>query len=502
MQMSLTAGLAWVTLQQLHMASLFWSDITEFFTESTQWLGFFLSTHLVTLFGFVLGLLVMGQLIRQRKHTSNIFAWFLLIVFMPFVGAILYFLFGGTKSRAVLRNKARVRQYVAEVAGEAHPDIAPDPRNPYDFYWMEGNSFELLPDNVTCFDRLCKEIEEARECIHIMTYILGNDAAGRAVVELLARRAAEGVEVKLLIDALGSLGKGGRFVDPIRKAGGKVARFMPVIPLQTGTSANLRNHRKMAIFDHKRVITGGQNIDTRFMGPEPDPDVFLDFSAVVEGPIVSQFNRHFVADWCFATRERVQDFKDDLCFKPDDAGDIRMLAIPSGPDMERDTIWEKLIVLIQQCEKEIMVVTPYFLPDDVIMASLRVKAHMGRKVTLILPEHSNQKMVDRARYHYLRQLHDEGINIQFYQKGMVHAKLFIVDNQTAMIGSANMDLRSLFVNFEIGLFIESPQVIDALQQWADALLPHCQPLHRSEKAKAKPGRLFLEDIAHLIMPLL
>lgn len=481
---------------------MFWSSISEFFHETFQWLGLFLTTHFVTLFGFILGLLVMGQLIRQRKQTSNIFAWFLLIVFMPFIGAVLYFLFGGTKSRRVLKNKSRVRDYVAEVAKEAHPDIAPDPKHPFEFQWMEGNSFELLPDNVTCYERLCREIEQAEECIHVMTYILGNDEAGQGVVELLAKRARDGLEVKLLIDALGSLGRGGKFVDPIRRAGGKVARFMPVIPLQTGTSANLRNHRKMAIFDRKRAITGGQNIDTRFMGPTPNPEVFLDFSAVVDGPIVSQFNRHFVSDWCFATREPVQVFKDDLCFKPPVAGDATMRVIPSGPDMERDTIWERLIILMQGCESEITVVTPYFLPDDVILASLMVKAHMGRRITLIIPEHSNQKMVDRARYHYLRQLHEEGINIQFYQPGMVHAKLLIVDRRVAMIGSANMDLRSLFVNFEIGLFIESPPVIHELQGWADKLLPDCVPFHASEKAKATTGRVFLEDVAHLMMPLL
>lgn len=480
----------------------FWTLIIDGANDGVRWIWVFLTTHFVTLLGFAMGLLVMGQLIRQRRQTSNIFAWFLLIAFMPFVGAVLYFLFGGTKSRAVLKNKSRVRNYAAKIAEKAHPDIAPDPKRPFEFQKLAGNSFELLPDNVTCFEALCREIENAQECIHIMTYILGDDEAGRAVVDLLAKRASEGIPVKLLIDAVGSMGRGGRFVDPIRKAGGRVARFMPVIPLQTKTSANLRNHRKMAIFDCKRIITGGQNIDTRFMGPTPNPDVFKDFSAIIEGPIVSQFNRHFISDWCFATNDEPEIFNDDLVYRPDNAGNAVMRAVPSGPDMERDTLWERLIIQIQECKEELTVVTPYFLPDPVILASLAVKAHMGKKITLILPEHSNQKMVDRARYHHLRELHEEGINIQFYQPGMVHAKLFIADRKVAMIGSANMDMRSLFVNFEIGLFIEEPNVINELQAWADALLPDCVPFHQSEKAKASPGRVFLEDIAHLMVPLL
>ncbi|WOO42637.1 phospholipase D-like domain-containing protein [Rubellicoccus peritrichatus] len=479
-----------------------WTLLVDGANDSVRWIWVFLTTHFVTLLGFAMGLLVMGQLIRERRQTSNIFAWFLLIVFMPFVGAILYFLFGGTKSRFVLKNKSRVRNYAAAIAEKGHSDIAPDPARPFEFQRMEGNSFELLPDNVTCFEALCREIENAEKSIHVMTYILGNDEAGRRVVDLLAKRASEGIEVKLLIDAVGSMGRGGRFVDPIRKAGGRAVRFMPVIPFHTKTSANLRNHRKMAIFDRKRLITGGQNIDTRFMGPTPDPDVFKDFSALIEGPIVSQFNRHFVSDWCFTTGDKPETFKEQLLFRPDNVGDAVMRAVPSGPDMERDTLWERLIIQIQECKEELTVVTPYFLPDSVIMASLAVKAHMGKKITLILPEHSNQKMVDRARYHHLRELKEEGINILFYQPGMVHAKLFIADRKIAMIGSANMDMRSLFVNFEIGLFIQDPEVIVQLQNWADSLVPDCVPFHRSKKARATPGRIFLEDIAHLMMPLL
>lgn len=477
-------------------------DLFMLIMEGGKAFWLFLTTHFVTLLGFLMGFLVMGQLIRQRRQTSNIFAWFLLIILLPFLGVILYFLFGGTKSRAVLRNKQRVRAYTAELAQKAHPDIAPDPDHPYEFQALDGNSFEFLPDAKTCFDALCCEIEDAQESIHIMTYILGNDEAGRPVVELLAKRAREGVEVKLLIDALGSLGRGGRFTDPIRKAGGRVARFMPVVPLQTKTSANLRNHRKVAIFDHKRVITGGQNIDTRFMGPNPGPETFLDFSALIEGPIVSQFNRHFVSDWCFATRDKVKKFHDELMFKPEPVGDNEMRLVPGGPDFERDTLWEQLVIYIQECQESITIVTPYFLPDDVIFASLAVKAHRGKKITLIIPEHSNQKMVDRARYYFLRELKDDGVDIQFYQPGMVHAKLFIVDNKVAMIGSANMDRRSFFVNFEMGLFIKNDATIRQLQAWADALLPDCEPFHRSEKAKATPGRVFLEDVAHLMMPLL
>lgn len=480
------------------------SVISDLCKSGIEFVWVFFATHFITLLGIAIGLLVMSRVLNERRNPSNAIAWFLVIVLAPFIGIILYFLLGGRKSKRMVNNKRAVRELAISLARGRGPSAsfaAIDPEHPSALTYTAGNKFELLPDGVSAFKRLCREIDEARESIWIMTYILGRDEVGREVVERLTQRARQGVEVKLLIDAVGSLGQGGSFVRPLRQAGGRVARFMPVIPLQTKTSANLRNHRKIALFDHRRAITGGQNLDVRFMGPKPDPRCFVDFSAIVEGPAVAALNRHFISDWCFASGDAATDYTRTLGYTPEPVGDVRLQTVATGPDMVHDPLWEKLVTLIQECRKQVTLVTPYFIPDEVIFRSLIVKAHAGKKIRLILPEKSNKAIVDYARNHYLRTLHEEGIDIRFYQPGMVHAKLALIDN-VAMIGSANIDMRSLFLNFEIGLFTDNIQPVSDLKKWADSLLPDCTPFKESIKSKPGAGRIFMEDLAHLAVPLL
>ncbi len=478
-----------------------------FSDEAQTWWEFaiaFFAAHLSTLVGFVLALLIMGRLVIEKRNPSNIFAWALIILFAPFIGVPLYFLFGGRKSRHLVANKRRVNSIAVQMAA-GKTDPVPDPSKPsvVPLRKFGGNSFTLLGTGVAAFHALCAEIETASRSIHIMTYILGDDDAGKPVVELLTRRAREGVEVRLLVDALGSWGRArGRLCRPLIEAGGQVGNFMPVVPLQTKTSANLRNHRKFAIFDSRRAIVGGQNIDTRFMGPTPDSGRFLDFSAIVEGPVVSALNRTFVSDWCFTTKTDPMQFREVLSYLPTPAGECEMEIVSSGPDVEGDPLWERLIALVQNCRRELLIVTPYFVPDEVLFRSLIVKAHTGLPIRLILPERSNQAMVDFARHHYLRQLEAAGAQVLLYRPGMIHAKVFLADRSIALMGSANIDMRSLFVNFEIGVFHTSPEPLHALEGWVDEILPHCVPYAQTAHGRAGANRRLMEDFAHLLVPLL
>jgi cardiolipin synthase len=464
-----------------------------------------LGEHLGTILGFVLALLVIGRLMLEKRNPSNVFAWGLLMLFVPWLGVPLYFLFGGRKSRRLAQAKMRVNAYAAQLAagvnleglptGDEPPRLAPRRKFAY-------NAFHLLGDGVAAYAALRSEIARARRSIYLQTFILGRDEDARRIVEDLAARAREGLEVKLLIDALGSLGSGGRFVQPVRAAGGRVARFMPVLPLQTKMSANLRNHRKYAIFDQERAMVGGQNVDKRFIAARDGPGLFLDFSAVIEGPVVAAFNRSFVSDWCFASGDSPQEFRELLAHIPESRGPNEVEVMTSGPDVHGDPLWERLLALVQQCQEELTIVTPYFIPDEVLFQSLLVQAHLDKRIRLIVPEKSNHVMTDFARHHYLRQLHEAGVEVLFYRPRMNHGKLVLVDGRVAMMGSANMDMRSLFVNFEIGVFLYSPEPVRELTRWMERLLPDCVSYTEAGYAESGANRRVMEDFAHLLGPLL
>ena len=253
-------------------------NLERFLQELLEALASLLPANLLSLLGFVLALLIIGRMLNEKRQPSNIFAWSLLVLVFPIVGVPLYFLVGGRKSRWLVKKKRAIHRLALKAADEARPH---EPAQQTLSNKFEGNDITLLANGMETFKTLCREIENAQSSIHIMTYILGKDETGKRVRDLLAKKAAEGIEVRLLIDAFGSFFTRGRFLRPIQKAGGETARFIPVLPLQTHTSANLRNHRKIAVFDNNKAIVGGQNIEKRSMGSDPDPERFLDFSVLV-----------------------------------------------------------------------------------------------------------------------------------------------------------------------------------------------------------------------------
>jgi cardiolipin synthase len=464
-----------------------------------------LGQHLRIFLGFLLALLVGARLMIERRTPSNVFAWGLLIFFIPWLGVPLYLLLGGRKIRRLIRTKLEVNALAVQLAAGLTP-AAPPPGRPAPPVSLRRkfahNSFQILPDGVLAYRTLRDEIARAEKSIHLQTFIFGHDEPAHQIMADLTARARAGLEVKVLMDSLGSFGAWGHRAKPLRQAGGRVVRFLPVLPLQTKGSANLRNHRKFAIFDRERVLVGGQNIDHRFMDSRDTPELFVDFGALIAGPVAAEFNRNFVSDWCFASGDSPRDFHDLLAYAPAPRGDEPIEVVASGPDSSGDPLWERLLILVQQCRRELTIVTPYFIPDEVLFRSLIVQAHLGRRVRLIVPENSNHLLADFARHFYLRQLHDAGVEVLLYRPKMMHAKLVIVDGEIALMGSANLDLRSLFVNFEIGVFLNSPEPLRQLTDWTDTLRRDCVTYLDSGHAGAGANRRLMEGFTHLLGPLL
>ncbi|HMD61768.1 MAG TPA: phospholipase D-like domain-containing protein, partial [Opitutaceae bacterium] len=338
--------------------------------------------HLATVAGFLLAVFLVARLMSEKRAPANTFAWLLVIVFIPWLGVPLYLLLGGRKLKRLAKNKSALLPVVPAICVAETKDVYLPVANTVaaagGFAPVGGNRITLLATGEEDFAELERRILSARHSIHITTFILSRDSTGRRFVELLARRAREGVKVRLLLDAVGCTFSSRGFVDPIRKAGGEVGRFMPVLPFTSRGSANLRNHRKIAIFDGTAAMIGGRNIAREYMGPTPYAKRWRDFGAVIEGPAAVVLGEVFIADWCFVSRQPPDQARADAQRAGAPVhGDCEVQIVASGPDVPGDPLYEGIVSMIQQTERSICIVTPYFIPDEVILRSMIVKARAG-----------------------------------------------------------------------------------------------------------------------------
>jgi len=227
-----------------------------------------------------------------------------------------------------------------------------------------------------------------------------------------------------------------------------------------------------------------------------------DLGAVIEGPIVRQAEEVFLADWAFASGQSLSKLQKELPTEwPHSAGRSQLQVVASGPDVAGDPLYEGILSLVQQAQRSIWIVTPYFIPDEVLQRSLIVQARAGIDVRIVVPAKSNHPITDLARHHHLRELQGAGVKVLLYQSGMNHAKLLIVDGETTLFGSANMDLRSLFVNFEIGLVTYSRTEAERVRAWVEEVMSLSRPMsHQRRARKLLPA--IGEEIARLLAPLL
>jgi cardiolipin synthase A/B len=463
-----------------------------------------IQVHLASVAGFLLALFLIAKLMKERRAPANTFAWLLVIVFIPWLGVPLYLFLGGRKLKRLAGIKSALLPVVPSLRLAEAKDVCLPVANTVaaagSFAPVGGNRLTLLLTGESDFEELERRILGAKHSIHITTFILKRDATGRRIVDLLARRAREGIKVRLLLDAVGCPMSSRGFVDPIRRAGGEVGRFMPVMPFVTTGSANLRNHRKIAIFDGTAAMIGGRNIAIEYMGATPYPKRWRDFGVVIEGPGALVLGEVFTADWSFVARQPPEAVRQDAQRQGAPVlGDCEVQVVPSGPDVPGDPLYEGIVAMIQQAERSIWIVTPYFIPDDVILRSLIVKARAGCRVTLIVPRKSNHRVTDFARREFTKELLAAGGHLLLYNPGMLHAKATVVDDRVALVGSPNLDLRSLFVNFEIGVLVYTKPDIEAIQAWVDDLTKDCTP-----PSLAAPSFLtgVAEDLCRLMAPLL
>lgn len=458
----------------------------------------------------------------ERRQPSATLAWLLTVIFLPGIGVVLYLLIGETHSRRQVRrartDTARIQALISthgldeRIAQAAGGGIDPRTegllrlgRRVSGAPATEGNRVEPLFNAAATYRSMIEAVERARHHIHVLFYIIQPDATGAALRDRLVQRARSGIEVRVLYDAVGSLATKDRFWDPLRAAGGEVAVFNPVFRplsrLRRRDRIDFRNHRKIFVVDGRIGFTGGVNVGREYLGLDPEMGHWRDTHMRIEGPAVLSLQEVFARDWLSATDGATT--LDESGWFPEPAappGDCLVQIIDSGPDSEWAPVAQSYTQALAGARQRAWLTTPYFIPSPSIEEALVTAALRGADVRLLLPERADSLVVSLASRSYYRPLLEAGVRIFHYRRGFVHAKTMVVDSWVGTIGSANLDMRSFRLNFELNAFVFARSFTDAL---ADQYLIDLRGAREItlQTAVDFPRRLMYQS-ARLLSPLL
>ena len=471
-----------------------------------------------------LALLLVPVVLLQRKEPASTVAWILALIFLPGVGAVLFLMFGRDRVRIPLRGKETADRALAEKNSPAslrHPHPVPphleadeDGEGPVlrDLFHVStalgraepthANHVDLLVDGEATYAALEAAIDAAEHHVFAEYYLVRRDGTAAWFRDLLVRAARRGVRVKLLLDGYGSFWISRRWLAPLREAGAEVVFFLParLILLQP---MNLRNHRKIVVIDGKVAFTGGINIGDEYRGRErPWRDAHLR----VEGQAVLPLLLVLAQDWFFASRRHIEDAEIDRAREArPPAGDASVAIIRSGPDIqgpERETIHRVLFCAITSARESVLITTPYFIPDRSILVALQTAALRGVDVRILFPSKSNHPFVFQAARSFYEDLLAAGVRIFEYGPGMIHAKTMVVDGTVALVGSANMDIRSFRLNFEVHAVIHEASVAERLARCFREDLAVSKEIEREAFLARSLGSKGIEAAARLLSPLM
>jgi cardiolipin synthase len=464
--------------------------------------------------GYVFAFFLIPRIILERRHPSATLAWMLGIALLPLIGVPLYFLIGVRRIRRTIRAKiATIGPVASSLSHRLRPEglptaIAercgrvllaagtPPPTG--------GNRVTFLSTGNEAYEAVFSLIGSAKDHLHAQFFILDVDPVGRRFIQALAARAREGIRVRLLLDAVGSWRALRRTVRPLRDSGGEVEAFMPAFPLHRRWSAHLRNHRKLLIADGRKAFTGGMNIGKKYMGPRSAKEQWRDDAAVIEGPALPDLQALFLDDWAFSTGETLPAgtlFPPPVQFAEGDPPPCALQVAASGPDRAARPIYEGVFAAFTAARRRLWIETPYFVPDEGIGAALRNAALRGVDVRLIVPGTSDLRIVTLAGRSYFDEMMAAGVRIFLYRPTNLHSKVLVVDDDVGVIGSPNVDMRSFFLNFELGLFLYDRPLIEALAGGFLADLDRSEPIDPKRFAlRSRPLQL-LEDTCRIFSPL-
>lgn len=463
---------------------------------------------------------ILGFLMTERRQPSATIAWLLVVALLPVLGLLLYFLLGATRLTRWRRRSERVSARLDEVLQKygvgvrmrevgTHPPLDDDTKalvalanNVTSLPASWGNKVTILDSAAKTYHTLLTGIDSAEEHIHVLYYIIQPDRVGQSLRERLVKRAKQGLEVRVLYDAVGSSRLPLDFWDPLVEAGGHAAVFRPVrLRFRRRDRMDFRNHRKIVVFDGRVGLTGGINVGREYLGLDPEIGKWRDSHVQLEGPSVLALQQTFSEDWLLTTGEVLDDLKYYPTFDPAPGSQL-VDVVDSGPDRQWSSVHQLFFQAIAMSRKRAWITSPYFVPDPVIEEAIVTAALRGVDVRILVPHRSDVPIISLASRSYFPRLLEAGVKIYRYERGFVHAKTIVIDEWVGTIGSANMDIRSFKLNFEINAIVYGPEFTRELaQQFLDDLRFARQITDQDIARIAYPERLAI-SFARLLSPLL
>lgn len=462
-------------------------------------------------------LLTAPSVLSQRAgRPTAALSWLLALFALPALAVMAWWLFGRTHLHRRRRQRRHATQITSSALHETHQQLLAQtgesaelplpsrraanlPPALYEavFPPAGGNAVALLADTEATHHAWRDLVGQARAHLHLLFYIWRNDVTGRALRDSLVEKARQGVEVRVLYDAVGSLGLPRRFFDPLTVAGGQVAAFLPIRLLSASPTLNFRNHRKLLIADGQRAFTGGVNVGDEYLN-------WQDLGIVIEGPGVNQLQEVFVDDWYFSTGEELAAptyFCEPVGRRAMPAGSAICETIASGPDQVFNATREMAFLMITQCRERLWIATPYFVPDEALLLALRTAAYRGVDVRLLVPRSSDAPLVQRASRVFYPELLEAGLRIDEFP-GMLHAKAMLIDDNTVLIGSANLDTRSFRLNFELSTCVTDHALNRQLARLFETLQAQAHTVSSVDLRLSSSLARLWDGLAHLLSPLL
>ncbi len=417
----------------------------------------------------ILGAFSSIRAVMQTRTPQGAIAWVVSLNTFPYVAVPAYWIFGDSEFEAyiVSRKKARAAgktieedllkrlaegNMVADVSGDWNKALQALAESPY----TDGNSARLLLNGGETYDALLDGIERAQDYVLFQFYIIRDDKVGRKFLDALVKKAKQGVKVYAMYDEVGSYNLPDTFKDPLVKAGGQFIPFNTTQGTLNRFRLNFRNHRKVMVIDGREAWVGGINIGEEYKnsGPSESDAYMRDTHIEMSGPVVQMVQSVFMEDWYWAARNFPK-----LNWKPERSttGSLKMLCLPSGPSTDLETCALFFLSAINNAKDRIWISTPYFVPDQQIVSALTLAVLRGVDVRILVPEETDSWLIDQSHRGIIGEIEKTGVKIYNYQKGFIHQKVMLVDDQYSFVGTANFDNRSFRLNFEITMVVDDEE---------------------------------------------
>lgn len=470
---------------------------------------------------YVIVIILFFRVLLDNKNPLKTQSYLLILILLPLAGIIIYFFFGVNIrkqkmfSRKALRDEKLLAQFTEVysrhlVRDKAHIFRLMQEmwRLPY-LFWRnanapltERNTVEVFTNGEEKFPALISELKHASDHIHLEYYIIEKGALWQEIKELLIQKSKAGLRVRIIYDSLGSSALPKKDIRLLKKNGVEVAAYNPVIFTKLANRVNYRNHRKVVIVDGRTAFLGGINLSDRYDNSKDNSLFWRDTHCKIEGKAVYTLQTLFMLNWSFAAG---QDLEIDPVYYPDDVkndGDASCLVLNSEPDSDNANIMEAYFEVINAAKEEVLITTPYFIPPESILTALKTTAKSGVKVKLMLPQKSDTIFVQAASQTYFDEMLLNDVEVYLYEKGMIHAKVMVVDGKLVSLGTANMDYRSFEYNAEINAFFYNEALGQRLRADFVKDMESSKKLVIDEWRKRSFSKKLLGSVARLVAPLL